>query len=199
MRMSIFIALGISVATLAGGFVAADPAIRSDDTSSKISREEIQGGIAFRPEKRKWIRVTGKVKVLSSHLLAYDDGTQADLNGLADGPELEQRGLIGDQLYPCGQEAAEFLKRLIGNRPVTCLSTRDNVQGQTMNVASAFIGEINLNIEMVRNGWAVSDHEGSDPWEIIARENKRGLWHGKFTVPKRWRQGERLPGEPGTR
>jgi hypothetical protein len=34
-----------------------------------------------------------------------------------------------------------------------------------------------------------------DAWEIIARENKRGLWRGKFTVPERWRKGERLAGE----
>jgi hypothetical protein len=34
------------------------------------------------------------------------------------------------------------------------------------------------------------------PYEIIARENNRGLWRGEFVLPERWRQGERLPGEP---
>ena len=48
---------------------------------------------------------------------------------------------------------------------------------------------------VVRNGWAFSHHSGMDAWEIIARENKRGLWRGKFIVPERWRKGERLPGE----
>ena len=48
---------------------------------------------------------------------------------------------------------------------------------------------------MVRNGWAIAHHSGITAWEIIARENKRGLWRGKFIVPERWRKGERLPGE----
>jgi endonuclease YncB( thermonuclease family) len=61
--------------------------------------------------------------------------------------------------------------------------------------ASAFVGESCLNIEMVRNGWAISDHEGMDGFEILARENKRGLWRGTFVVPGRWRSGDRLPGE----
>jgi endonuclease YncB( thermonuclease family) len=34
-----------------------------------------------------------------------------------------------------------------------------------------------------------------EPWEVIARENKRGMWRGKFVGPERWRKGERLPGE----
>jgi endonuclease YncB( thermonuclease family) len=60
---------------------------------------------------------------------------------------------------------------------------------------SCFVGETNLEIEMVRNGWALSGHSRMDAWEIIARENKRGLWRGKFIAPKRWRKGERLSGE----
>jgi len=46
---------------------------------------------------------------------------------------------------------------------------------------------------MVRNRWAISHHRGMDTWEIIARENKRGLWRGQFVLPERWRKGERLP------
>jgi endonuclease YncB( thermonuclease family) len=100
------------------------------------------------------------------------------LNGAIDAPELEQKGLIGDSSYPCGKEAAEFLSKLIGNKKVT-----------------SFVGETNLDIEMVRNGWAISHHRGMDTWEIIARENKRGLWRGQFVLPERWRKGERLPSE----
>jgi hypothetical protein len=31
--------------------------------------------------------------------------------------------------------------------------------------------------------------------EIMARENKRGLWRGQFVLPSKWRKGERLAGE----
>jgi hypothetical protein len=57
------------------------------------------------------------------------------------------------------------------------------------------VGETSLKIEMIRNGWAVSHHSGTEGWEMIARENKRGMWRGQFVMPKRWRQGHRLPGE----
>jgi endonuclease YncB( thermonuclease family) len=155
----------------------------------------VNGGIAFPPEKRMWTRITGKVKVLNAHTLVFEDGTEVDLNGGIDAPELEQKALIGDSFYPCGKEAAEFLRKLIGDRAVACFATPEHVEGEKVRVATGFVGETNLDIEMVRNGWAISHHRGMDTWEIIARENKRGLWRGKFVVPERWRKGERLPGE----
>ena len=42
---------------------------------------------------------------------------------------------------------------------------------------------------------SLRDFERRYVTEIIARENKRGLWRGQFIAPKRWRKGERLPGE----
>lgn len=159
--------------------------------ASKLVKEQVRGGIAFPPDKRTWTRITGKVKVRNAHALVFDDGTEVDLNGAIDAPELEQKGLIGNSLYPCGQEAAEFLKQLIGDKPVTCLLDRDS----KTNRGACFVGETSVAIEMVRNGWAIAHHSGMDAWEIIARENKRGLWRGKFVVPERWRKGERLMGE----
>lgn len=158
-------------------------------------KETVRGGIAFAPEKRSWMRITGKVKVLNAHTVLFEDGTEVDLNGGMEAPELEQKGLIGHSLYPCGQEAAEFLRKLISDQTVTCYANKEHVDGKKMRIASGFVGETNLDIEMVRNGWAISDHSGMDTWEIIARENKRGLWRGQFVVPKKSRQGERLPGE----
>src|SRR5215510_1353927 len=54
-------------------------------------------------------RITGNVKVLNAHLLVFDDGTEVDLNGGIDAPELDQKGRINGAFYPCGREAAEFL------------------------------------------------------------------------------------------
>lgn len=137
-------------------------------------------------------RISGKVNVLNAHTLAFDDGTEIELNGGMDAPELDQKGLIGDAFYPCGKEAAEFLRKMIGDRRVTCFvfgNKGNKVRGD------CFIGETKLEIEMVRNGWALAHHEGMEAWEAIARENKRGLWRGTFVAPERWRKGERLPGE----
>jgi endonuclease YncB( thermonuclease family) len=142
----------------------------------------------------KLLRITGRVKVLDAHTLLYGDGTEVDLNGGMDAPELAQTGLIGDKVYPCGQEAADFLKQLIGDKPVTCYADADH-DGKRIRQADAFVGETNLNIEMVRNGWAMAHHSGMAAWEAMARENKRGLWRGTFVFPERWRKGERLPQE----
>jgi len=54
------------------------------------------------------------------------------------------------------------------------------------------VGERSLEIEMVRNGSGIAHHSGITAWEIIARENKRGLWQGRFVLPERWRKAERL-------
>jgi endonuclease YncB( thermonuclease family) len=168
---------------------------QSDQGKPKVIKEQVRGGVAFPAEKRQWTRITGMVKVLTAHTLLFEDGTEVDLDGAIDAPELEQKGLIGDGFYPCGKEAAEFLRKLIGDKTVTCLAHPENVSGKKVRVATAMIGETNLNIELVRSGWAVSNHRGMDAWEIIARENKRGLWRGEFIVPERWREGERLKGE----
>jgi hypothetical protein len=161
----------------------------------KVVKEQVRGGIVF-GEKRRWTRIRGKVKVVNAYTLRFDDGTEVGLGGGIDAPELDQKGLIGESFYPCGKEAAEFLKKLIGDQPVTFFGDPKGQRRVGKNPAgSCFVGETNLEIEMVRNGWAFSHQTGMDAWEIIARENKRGLWRGKFIVPERWRKGERLPGE----
>ena len=166
------------------------------ERKSKVVKEQVRGGIVFPAEKRMWTRITGKVKVLNAYTLIFEDGTEVCLSAAIDAPELKQKGLIGESFYPCGKEAAEFLKKLIGDQPVTFIGDRKGEERVGKNPAgSCFVGETNLEIEMVRNGWAFSHHSGMDAWEIIARENKRGLWRGKFVVPERWRKGERLPGE----
>ena len=137
-------------------------------------------------------RITGKVKVLNAHTLVFDDGTEVELNGGMDAPELDQKGLVGGAFYPCGKEAAEFLRKMINDQRVTCFifgKKGNKVRGD------CFVQETHLEIEMVRNGWALARHEGMEAWQAIAQEKKRGLWHGEFVLPERWRKGERLPGE----
>lgn len=160
------------------------------------AKDTIQGGIAFPPERRMYSRIVGRVKVVNAYTLSFEDGTEVCLSRAIDAPDLEQKALIGESFYPCGKEAAEFLKKLIGDQPVTFLANPEGGERVGTNPAgTCLVGETNLEIEMVRNGWAFSHHRGMDAWEIIARENKRGLWRGKFILPERWRKGERLPGE----
>jgi endonuclease YncB( thermonuclease family) len=190
MHPKLSLIVGLILTCLAAAALAQVNAPRQ--RNADVARSMVQGQWRFLGDKL--LRITGRVKVLDAHTLLYGDGTEVDLNGGMDAPELAQQGLIGDQLYPCGQEAAEFLMKLIGDKPVTCYADADH-DGKRIRQADAFVGETNLNIEMVRNGWAMAHHSGMAPWEAIARENKRGLWRGTFVFPERWRKGERLPEE----
>ena len=97
-------------------------------------------------------------------------------------------GRIDGKLYPCGQEAAEFLRKLIGDRPVT-------VYRRGERDSDAYVVDVSIEHEMIVNGWALANHSGRHAAEIIARENKRGIWRGQFVDPDEWRNGKRLAGE----
>ena len=161
--------------------------------TNQIKPAETQGqSTVIRDRVHGLERITGKVKVLNAHVLVFDDGTEVELNGGMNAPELDQKGLIGGTFYPCGKEAAEFLRKMIGDQRVTCFvfgKQGDKVRGD------CFVQETHLEIEMVRNRWALAHHEGMEAWQAIAREKKRGLWRGEFVAPERWRKGERLAGE----
>jgi hypothetical protein len=181
------VVLGLFVAGTGSGIEPPEP-----EGKGKVVREQVQG--QWRHQGEKLLRIQGQVKVLDAHTLLFEDGTRVDINGGMDKPDLEQRGLIRDALYPCGKEAAAFLEKLIGARPVTCYSDAgDPIDAKRIGRADAFVGETNLAVEMVRNGWAMAQHSGMAAWEVIARENKRGLWRGTFVFPEKWRKGERLP------
>jgi hypothetical protein len=106
-------------------------------------------------------------------------------------PNPGQMAMNGNTLYSCGKEGAEFLRELIGNRPVMCFQNDDG-DGPWMG----FVGNTSIERAMVVNGWALADHSSLHADEIIARENLRGLWRGKFVHPDDWLAGVRLPGEP---
>ena len=117
----------------------------------KVEKEQVRGGIVFPAERRMWLRITGKVTVLDASTLAFADGTEVAVAGGIDAPDLQQKGLIGEKFYPCGKEAADFLKKLIGDKTVTFLGDRQEPKGKRLR-GSCYVGETSLGIEMLRNG-----------------------------------------------
>src|SRR5262249_22246191 len=83
----------------------------------KVLREILPGGVRHPGERR--LRITGKVTVDDANTLHFEDGTRVVTSGGIDAPDLEQRALRGGKLYACGQDAADFLEKLIGGRPVS--------------------------------------------------------------------------------
>lgn len=153
----------------------------------KPVKDTVKGSIHHGDGKRMWDRITGKAKVVDALTLEFEDGVRIPLYLVA--PHLNQQGVIDGKLYPCGQEAAEFLRKLIGDRLVACYY----VAAQEKWLA--YVGDTNVTHEMIVNGWSLADHSSLNAAEIIARENKRGLWRGEFINPVEWRAGKRLPAE----
>jgi WD40 repeat protein/endonuclease YncB( thermonuclease family) len=168
--------------------------VREGQPPSGVTKEWVAGK-ARQPGGRR-LRITGKVKVRDASTLVFADGTEVTVAGTMDAPDLGQKALLGGSFYPCGKEAAAFLTKLVGGRPVTfyAFGAGEDRLGKKLR-GVCFVGETCLGTEMVRNGWALAVHSGLTPYEVMARENRRGLWRGKFVVPERWRKGERLPGE----
>jgi hypothetical protein len=187
--LSVIVALGLCVNVA----VPDDKKPPSTDGPPMVVKDHVIA--QWRYPKGEVLRITGKAKVLDANTLVFADGTKVDVGGGMDAPDLEQKGLIGESFYPCGKDAAEFLKKLVVDQTITFLAAKDQDADAKRIRGHCMIGETSLEIEMVRNGWAIAHHSGNAVWEIIARENKRGIWRGKFIEPERWRKGERLPGE----
>ena len=91
--------------------------------------------------------------------------------------------------YSCGKISKEKLIDKINGSEIKCISTsKDRYERY---VATCFKGKTNLNQWMVRNGLAIAYRRYSKKYvadEDFAKENKLGLWQGKFMNPEKWRK-----------
>ena len=86
----------------------------------------------------------------------------------------------------------DFLVSLIGKQSVKC--NKKDIDRYKRIVAECFVGQTNLNKELVRNGWALAYRDYSKDYivdEEFAQENNLGLWKGTFIHPKKWRKQNR--------
>ena len=83
------LALVASLTPLCPLLRANDPPPQVKDV--KVVKERIAG--AFRFPGESYVRITGIARVVDSHTLSFDDGTEVELNGGMDGPDLGQYGL----------------------------------------------------------------------------------------------------------
>ena len=98
--------------------------------------------------------------------------------------------VIGDEKkYQCGVRSKEFLVSLITDKPVRFV--HKDVDRYKRIVAECFVNNINLNKELVKNGWALAYRDYSNDYvddENFAKENNLGMWKGTFIEPKKWRK-----------
>ena len=72
---------------------------------------------------------------------------------------------------------------------VDCRTQKTDIYKREL--AECFIGKTNLNLEMLKAGWAVvyrSDDEAYLRAEKKARKQQKGIWQGKFLRPEYYRR-----------
>jgi endonuclease YncB( thermonuclease family) len=141
------------------------------------------------------IRVFNQVTVTPGNVDIIDGDSfrrgkdEIRLNGI-DAPEYHQacRDESGRD-WSCGKEAARALRNLVAGRTVECTGLDADRYGRL--VSRCTVGDLVLNAEMVRLGWAIAYTRHGTLYvkeEDEARRAKRGMWRGTFDLPEDWRE-----------
>ena len=111
------------------------------------------------------------------------------LHGI-DAPESKQLCKKNSKEYRCGIIATEALVKKINKNQVRCI-VQDRLDKYKRYIGVCFLGNIDLNKWMVRNGYAVAYRRYSQDYiedEKYAKKNKIGLWSSNFIYPEKWRK-----------
>lgn len=133
--------------------------------------------------------LSGHPRVVDGDTLAFGSA-KVRLFGI-DAPEHDQTCMGTAGIYQCGTNAAKALKALIGKSPVICIgSTKDRYKRL---IAICYLGMIDLNRWMVRNGYAVAYRKYSEAYidvESQAKADHLNLWSGSFVMPWEFRHAQ---------
>ena len=94
--------------------------------------------------------------------------------------------------WECGNAATQKLKELINNQAVRCTDEGQDRYGRTLGIC--YVGDMDLQAEMVKSGMAVAYLRYSDRYEKEqnhAKKVKAGMWAGEFKKPEVWRRENR--------
>ena len=133
----------------------------------------------------------GNVHVVDGDSLRQGD-TNIRLYGI-DAPEYRQSCFDKSRIeYACGKQAANTLRGLVKGQQVTCSAIDTDRYSRAVSICK--INTLDLNVEMVRQGWAVAYNKHSLNYagvEAEARRAKRGIWAGTFEEPEDYRARNR--------
>jgi endonuclease YncB( thermonuclease family) len=132
--------------------------------------------------------LTGSARVVDGDTIWIGE-KKIRLHGI-DAPETKQECQQADgSPYRCGVASTDALRVLIGSDPVRCEG--DTYDRYKRLIAVCYSGTVNLNDELVRQGWALAYRRYSKdyiPAEEEAQAAKRGMWAGDFKPPWEWRR-----------
>lgn len=136
-------------------------------------------------------------KVHDGDTFTMDNGDKIRLYGV-DAPEMENRYMhCEEQLctdksgnsYRCANESKLYLEKLLSSRTVKC--TKHGMSYKRI-VGDCMADNFSVSGSMILAGWAVEDRRYSKgtftKFEMIARNNRLGVWQGSFMMPWDYRR-----------
>jgi len=143
--------------------------------------------------------ITGEHKLIDNKTIEIN-GQQIRFWGL-DAADLDQICYTKGKKqrpYRCGATSFEKIGKMLQNQILTCKGDERDEEGRLLAICYSYVGriEIEINEQMVLNGWAVSDPSQGPRYkrfENIAKRLRDGLWRGVFVMPWEWRAGNHEP------
>ena len=91
--------------------------------------------------------------------------------------------------FNCGAAALNYLKKIVSTHEVRCTGSQEDTYDRLL--ATCYVGDTNINEQLVIAGWAVAFLKYSDIFaqqEARAKADKKGMWKGSFVRPADYRQ-----------
>lgn len=120
------------------------------------------------------------------------DGDSLELNNEKirlkgiDAPEGRQFCEKNGKNWACGKASTTALRKLISGQKVKCDGNEYDRHKRLL--AFCYVNDLNLNKNMVENGWAVSYGSTFKIEELAAKNARKGIWQGTFEWPREWRR-----------
>lgn len=146
------------------------------------------GGAALRPAVADVL--TGEPTIIDGDTIDIA-GERVRLHAI-DAPETRQNCDVAGVGWACGKTATAFLAGATAGRTITCKGDKRDRYGRL--IAVCYLGDQDLNAQMVRDGWALAYRRyGKDyvAQESEARATGSGMWRGQFVEPWEWRKQAR--------
>lgn len=127
-------------------------------------------------------------RILDGDSIRFNRREEFRLVGI-DAPEYKQMCYSSEGTeYDCGEAAKKALMKIVNNGYINC--NKDKKDRYNRYLSECYVGSVNLNEEMLRQGWAITYRTKKQNFlkaEEYAKENKKGMWQGKFMKPELYR------------
>ena len=134
--------------------------------------------------------ILGKAKVIDGDTI-HINKNKIRLHAI-DAPEINQTCNKNGKLWNCGVKSTKFLKELIGNNKIECITKGKDRYNRFIGIC--YKDNLDLNSAMVLNGWAIAYRYYSKDYfeeEEKAKLEKKGIWIGDFEEPYLFRKKNR--------